>query len=103
MTVNETSWWSATDIGVDVSVRVTPGARRSEVIDAAGQRLRIRIAAPATEGRANAEIQRFVAGLFGVRRSAVSLVRGERSRDKTLRIIGPKQPPSDFRAEGSRR
>jgi len=79
-----------------LSVRVTPGARRSEVIDASGDRLRIRVAAPALEGRANAEVERFVAALFGVRRSAVSLVRGERSRDKTLRIAGIESPPADL-------
>lgn len=79
-----------------MSVRVTPGARRSEVIDASGDRLRIRVAAPALEGRANAEVERFVAALFGVRRSAVSLVRGERSRDKTLRIAGIESPPADL-------
>ena len=96
MTVSEGSWWSADDDGIVISVRVTPGAKRSEVIDDSGERLRLRIAAPATEGRANAEVARFVASLFGVRRSAVSLVRGERSRDKTLRVVGPTSPPCDL-------
>jgi uncharacterized protein (TIGR00251 family) len=96
--MNAATWWSARDGAITVAVRVTPGARRSEVIDASGDRLRIRVAAPALDGRANAEVQRFVAARFGVRRSAVSLLRGERSRDKTLRIAGIDAPPTDFGA-----
>lgn len=87
------SWWTADDDGIVVSVRVTPRARRSEVIDATGEQLRVRIAAPAHEARANVEVQRFLARLFGVRRSAVSLRRGERSRDKTVAIAGLREPP----------
>jgi uncharacterized protein (TIGR00251 family) len=96
MAVTEGSWWSADGGGIVIAVRVTPGAKRSEVIDDSGERLRLRIAAPATEGRANTEVARFVAALFGVRPSAVSLVRGQRSRDKTLRIAGPVRPPPDL-------
>lgn len=87
------SWWSPGEDGLVVAVRVTPGARRSEVIDAAGPQLRVRIAAPATEGKANAEVQRFLGRLFGVRASQVSLRRGERSRDKVLVIAGVDEPP----------
>ena len=74
-------------------LRVTPGARRNEVIDAASDRLRVRIAARAVDGKANTELQSFIAELFGVRRSAVTLLRGERSRDKTLWIEGIDEPP----------
>ncbi len=74
-------------------LRVTPGARRNEVIDAASDRLRVRIAARAVDGKANKELQSFIGELFGVRRSAVTLLRGERSRDKTLWIEGIDEPP----------
>lgn len=75
-------------------MRVTAGARRSEVIDASGDRLRVRIAAPAVEGKANAELQRMLAKVFGVRRSAVSLVRGDRSREKKVWVAGISEPPA---------
>lgn len=94
------SWWSVCDGGITVSLRVTPGARRSEVIDASGDRVRIRVAARAVEGKANAEVQRFIAGLFGVRRAAVSIVRGERARDKTVRIAGVVEPPPGLQGDG---
>ena len=74
-------------------LRVTPGTRRNEVIDAASDRLRVRIAARAVDGKANKELQSFIGELFGVRRSAVTLLRGERSRDKTLWIEGIDEPP----------
>jgi uncharacterized protein (TIGR00251 family) len=90
------SWWRVDGDDIVVSVRVTAGARRSEVIEAMSDRLRVRISAPAVEGKANAELQRFLAKLFGVRRSAVSVVRGERARDKTIRIVGVTAPPVDL-------
>ena len=90
------SWWSPGEGGITISVRVAAGARRSEVIDASGERLRVRIAAPAVEGKANVELQRMIAKLFGVRRSAVSLVRGERSREKTLWVAGISEPPAEM-------
>ena len=55
------TWWSAVDGGITVRVRVMPGARRSQVTAASGETARIRIAAPAHEGKANAEVQRFLA------------------------------------------
>jgi hypothetical protein len=66
------------------------------VLDGTGDRLRLRVAAPATEGKANAAVERFVAGLFGVRRSAVTIVRGARSRDKAVRVAGVDRPPPDL-------
>ena len=51
-------WWSVFEGGITVIVRVTPGARRSEVIDVAGERLRLKVAAPAVEGKANAPATR---------------------------------------------
>jgi uncharacterized protein (TIGR00251 family) len=91
------SWWSVEESGITIAVRVVPGARKSEVVEASQEALRIRIAAPARDGKANAEVQRFVAELFGVRRSAVSIVRGERSRDKVVEIAGLREPPPTLR------
>jgi uncharacterized protein len=92
------AWWAPVDGGggITVAVRVTPGARRSEVLDVAGGRLRVRVAAPAVEGKANAELERFLADVFGVRRTAVAVVRGGRGREKTVRIDGVEGPPPDL-------
>ena len=94
-------WWSKYEGGITVTTRVTPGARRSEVVDVAGDRLRLKVAAPAVEGKANAEVVRFLAEVFGVRRSAVVLWRGEHSRDKILQISGIDAPPAIVMTVGS--
>jgi hypothetical protein len=71
---------------------VTPGAQRSEFAGEADGRLRIRLAAPAAEGRANDELVRFVAGALGVRRGDVEVAAGRRSRRKRLRVTGVTLP-----------
>ena len=81
-----------------LTVRAVPGARRSEVADASGAVLRIRIAAPAVEGKANDELRSFVAGLFGTRRSAVTIVQGDRGRNKVVRVEGVEAPPEELLA-----
>lgn len=61
-----------------------------------GDRLRIRLQAPAVEGKANLELQRFLAVAFGVRRSAITILRGEHARDKTILIRGISEVPADI-------
>ena len=79
---------------------VQPGARRSEVAGWLGDRLRIRIHAPPVDGKANAELVRFMAETCAVARSAVIIERGDTDRRKTLRIRGlTTVPPVIARAD----
>jgi len=73
---------------VALAVWATPGASRSEVTGVADARLRVRLAAPANEGKANAELVRFLAGALGVRRADVSVARGAHARRKTVHVRG---------------
>lgn len=73
---------------MSLAVWVTPGAPRDEVAGVADGRLRLRLVAPAHEGKANAALTRFVAGLLGVARRDVRLVAGAGGRRKLLRIQG---------------
>jgi hypothetical protein len=50
-------------------------------------------AAPPVEGKANAELLRFLASVFGVPQRAVLLLRGESSRQKTVRVTRPALRP----------
>lgn len=89
------NWWRATSEGVELTVRAVPNARRSGVVGLGTDgHLRVRLAAPAVDGKANDELCRVVARLFGVRPSAVSIARGHRSRTKQLRVAGVATPPS---------
>jgi uncharacterized protein (TIGR00251 family) len=74
--------------GVTLAVWVTPGAARSEYVGVADGKLRIRLAAPAREGRANEELVRFVAGLLGVARRDVAVVSGSGGRRKLVGVAG---------------
>ena len=53
----------------------------------------MRLAAPPVEGKANAELLRFLAEVFGVPRRNVTLLRGELSRAKVVRIARPAVRP----------
>ena len=66
----------------------SPGARRSELAGVADGRLRVRLAASAHEGRANAELVRFLAALLDVPKGAVTVAAGASSRRKLVRISG---------------
>lgn len=67
-------------------VRVVPNAKRSEVVGRHGDALKVKIAAPALEGRANEELVEFLSDALGVARREVTLVNGEKSRDKLIAI-----------------
>lgn len=69
-----------------VEVRVVPRARRDEIAGERDGRLLVRTTAPPVDGAANDAVRRLVADHFGVKAGQVALVRGERSRDKVLRI-----------------
>src|SRR5690349_968227 len=73
---------------VELNVRVIPRARRDELAGARDGRLLVRVTAPPLEGRANAAVCAAIAKAAGVPRTSVTVVRGERSRDKRVRIAG---------------
>ncbi len=75
-------------MALTLQLQTTPNAPRSEIIGWQGDRLKIKVKAPAVEGKANAELLRFLAQSFGVRPNAVTLVRGETARLKVVRIDG---------------
>ena len=53
-----------------------------------GDRLRVAVTAPPVDGAANAAVIEALADAFGVRKAAVTIVRGETGRRKTVRIEG---------------
>jgi len=73
---------------IHIRVRIQPKASTNAVVEEQGDRLRIRLTAPPIEGKANEALRGYVAKQLGVAKSAVRLIRGERSRDKTLSVRG---------------
>jgi uncharacterized protein (TIGR00251 family) len=72
----------------EIEVRVIPGARRDEIGGERGGRLLIRLTAPPVGGAANAALRRLVGQRAGVPARRVSIRRGQRSRDKVVRVEG---------------
>lgn len=71
-----------------LELHVQPGARRTEVVGMHGGRIKIRLAAPASEGRANAALIEFLAEEFGVAKRDIRILSGMKSRDKRVVIEG---------------
>ena len=76
-----------------LQIHCQPGAKRSEVSGVHGDCLRVRVAAPAVEGKANVALIAHLAEAFGVPKRAVTIVRGETARRKTVRIAEPRLRP----------
>jgi conserved hypothetical protein TIGR00251 len=85
-------WVRRTADGWDLEIRVQPGARRSEVVGVLGTALKVRVASPANDGKANAALVRFIADQLGVPTRAVEIVRGLHSRSKVVRVVGECDP-----------
>jgi uncharacterized protein (TIGR00251 family) len=67
-------------------VRVVPRAARTRFAGIHDGALRVRLAAPPVDGKANAALVRFLADALDVPRRALRIVRGETSRSKTLEV-----------------
>lgn len=81
-----------------LSVRVQPGAKKSELAGAAENMLRVRLAAPAVENKANQALLEFMAVLLGIKKNKIILAGGEKSRQKRLFI--PVEAAPDWSALG---
>ena len=73
-----------------------PGAKRTGVAGLHGGALKVRVAAPALEDRANQALAEFLASAFAVPRRAVTLVSGEKSREKRFAIAGSSIDPESL-------
>jgi uncharacterized protein (TIGR00251 family) len=84
--MTERGWISGEGNALHLEVKAVPGASKTESAGVKDGRLRIRIAAAPEDGKANAELRAFLAKALGCSKGEVVLLRGERSRLKTLAI-----------------
>jgi uncharacterized protein len=73
-------------MGELLAVRVQAGASADAILGWQGPALRVRVSAPARDGRANEAVCRLLAAALGVAPSTVELVRGAATRDKLFRL-----------------
>jgi uncharacterized protein (TIGR00251 family) len=76
----------AVEGGLELAIKVVPGASRTEVVGPLGNRLKVRVAAPPEGGKANRELLRLLQEWLGVR--DVEITAGPSSAEKTVRVSG---------------
>ena len=71
-----------------LELKIIPNAPRNEIVGWLGEALKVKVHAPALEGRANDELLEFLAGKLNIHRRTVTLLRGDKSRQKVVQIDG---------------
>jgi len=74
-----------------ISLRVQPGAARSEVVSFTGEVLQVRVATPPVKGKANKELIALLSQAIGVGKSNLTIIKGHTSRSKVIAIHGLSQ------------
>ncbi len=74
--------------GIEIEVKVVPGASRNKLVGRLGDALKLQVAAPPEKGKANQAVVALIADLFGVPPKQVVVVRGTTAPRKTIRIMG---------------
>jgi uncharacterized protein (TIGR00251 family) len=82
-------------------VKVSPGARRTELVGRQGEAWKVRVAAPPERGRANEAVLRLLAERLGVPASGLAVVSGRSARDKVIELRGLAPAEAERRLEGS--
>jgi uncharacterized protein len=84
-------------------LRVSSGARRSEIAGRHGDGWKVRVAAPPEDGRANEAVLALLAERLELPRRAVSIVSGHSAREKVVEMVGIAQADSERRLEEASR
>jgi uncharacterized protein len=89
------------DLENRIAVRLRPGAGRDALLGFEDGVLRARVAAPPVDGRANRALCKLIAARVGVPPSRVDVVRGAKSRDKLVAVLGVDSDELERRLAGS--
>lgn len=80
------SWYQKAGGIITLTLYVQPGSKHNEIVGLHGDALKIKLATQPIEGRANKALLHYIANLFNVTLSQVTLKRGEKSRYKIIEI-----------------
>lgn len=94
------TWYRQHADGWLLSLHVQPGARQTRVAGLHGEALKITLAAPPVDGRANDALCQFLARCFDVPRAQVTLVSGQTSRHKRVLVHTVRDPAAVLLAAG---
>ncbi|XP_043921526.1 UPF0235 protein C15orf40 homolog [Protopterus annectens] len=77
---------------ITIAVHAKPGAKLNAITDVSTEAVGVAIAAPPSEGEANAELVHFLSKVLQVKKSEVILDKGSKSREKVVKILAPLTP-----------
>lgn len=80
-----------------ISIVIQPKASRDQIVGMLGDEIKIAITAPPIDGKANEHLRRYIAKLCGTSYSKVTIIRGETSRHKTVKIEDYKKIPDELK------
>ncbi len=92
------AWYRRSGDVITLTLHIQPGAKRTDVAGLHGEALKIRLAAPPIEGRANEALLKFIAESFGVPVRQVELKQGGQSRHKVVAVTGSTVEPESLLA-----
>ncbi len=69
-----------------LAVKITANARKTEIIEERADYMKLKLQAPAVEGKANAALIAFLADHFDIAKSRITIVKGEKGKDKIVEI-----------------
>jgi uncharacterized protein (TIGR00251 family) len=78
------TWFQTGRDGLTLHIHAQPGARRTEVVGLYGDCIKVRLASPPVDGKANDCLIEFLARRLGVKRGQISIARGMSSRRKSV-------------------
>lgn len=90
------TWLSKTKENYRISVQVSPNARKSEIVSAEGDALRIRLQAQPVDGKANDALIQFIAKKLRTPRKNIIITHGLSSKRKLLEIVLPEWTPEEI-------
>lgn len=86
--MRQSSYLKSSRDGAILEVMIQPKASKNEIVGILDGALKIRIAAPPVEGAANKECVRVLSKTFGISKSKTVIIKGEKSRRKTILLRG---------------
>ncbi len=90
------AWYRRNGDVLTLTLHIQPGAKRTEVAGLHGEALKLRLAAPPIEGRANEALLKFIAAAFDVAPRQVELKQGAQSRHKVVAVTGSRVEPESL-------
>lgn len=90
------AWFRRNGDILTLTLHIQPGAKHTDIAGLHGEALKIRLAAPPIEGRANEALLKYIAESFGVPLRQVELKQGGQSRHKVVAITGSKVTPESL-------